>query len=360
MKRLLGAFCTWLAIGFGLGTTTLAQEPAAPYAPANDCVCDGPIGYSCCDPDDCGCCNGGGDCGCCNLCPCNDCASCWVIRAGAIVMHRSRPSSATLVSNFTNRPPTWFGTQLNAADLNFGYQAGFDVGAIRKLNDCWSLEGRYFQIDSWNANSGPTGVPNSGVSFQGARVGFPIPSFISASYSSLLRSAELNGRRELNGWLTALAGFRYINLDESLTVTQEAFAVGGFQRAHNARTTNNLFGGQLGAEASIWSCGRLRVDGYGKAGLYLNSATTDYNLPAVFNFHGQQDHLAFVGDISLTATYCVTNHVALRGGYQVLWVEGVALASDQFVAPSSAPRATVDATGGVFYHGFIAGLEISW
>jgi hypothetical protein len=54
--------------------------------------------------------------------------------------------------------------------------------------------------------------------------------------------------------------------------------------------------------------------------------------------------------------------VAARGGYQALWLTGVALAPEQIdnVALGSRSQTTVNEDGSVFYHGPYAMLEFTW
>ncbi len=48
----------------------------------------------------------------------------------------------------------------------------------------------------------------------------------------------------------------------------------------------------------------------------------------------------------------------LRGGYNLLWIEGVALAPDQLDFTDTPTSGTsLDIDSGVFAHGFSAGLE---
>ena len=57
----------------------------------------------------------------------------------------------------------------------------------------------------------------------------------------------------------------------------------------------------------------------------------------------------------------LTDRLSARVGYQLLWLEGVALATDQLDNSNpSIPIATLDNGGGVFYHGGFAGTEFLW
>lgn len=279
-------------------------------------------------------------------------------------MQRGRPADNPLI-----RDGREVATLFGAANINFGYQTGFDLGLIRSMNECTSIEARYFQIDGWNAGIGPIAGVNGVVRFQPQLTGSGNdPTF--GNYNSALRSAELNVRRQMNCWYKGLIGFRYFNLPESLNIVQPfgGVAPGFFQ--HTVNTTNNLFGGQIGGEACIWCRDRLQIDGFAKAGLYGNAASSFYHFTNFINGIGdfnagnnataQVGHTAFVGELSLTGRYCLNDHIAVRGGYQVMWIQGVTLSSDQFNLVGVAPGIAIDSSGGVFYHGATAGLELTW
>jgi hypothetical protein len=71
----------------------------------------------------------------------------------------------------------------------------------------------------------------------------------------------------------------------------------------------------------------------------------------------------------LLVTYRVNQQWTLRGGYHFLYVDGVALAPENF---NTVPPATffpppgvnrepfINTGGNVFYHGFFAGAEFMW
>ena len=82
-----------------------------------------------------------------------------------------------------------------------------------------------------------------------------------------------------------------------------------------------------------------------------------------------QGDVAFVGDANFLVTYRVNYNWTLRGGMQALFVDGVALAPENFnteppagpFGPLAGPRVPfVDDDGNIFYWGFTAGAEYMW
>jgi len=68
-----------------------------------------------------------------------------------------------------------------------------------------------------------------------------------------------------------------------------------------------------------------------------------------------------VGELGLNAVYQVNEHFSLMAGYQLAWIEGVALASEQIaVSDPFAGIGGIDITGSPFYHGFTAAAEFRW
>jgi hypothetical protein len=121
-----------------------------------------------------------------------------------------------------------------------------------------------------------------------------------------------------------------------------------------------LYGGQLGADATLWCGDRLTVEGLLKAGIFHNSAGQNTILDTgvvVVNAADDDDRTAFLGELAFTANYCLTDTLSLRAGYDLLWVETVALAADQIPATNFFTGGGIAADGGAFYHGAFVGLE---
>jgi hypothetical protein len=285
----------------------------------------------------------------------------WSVSAGAIILHRSTPQQGIIVENYTRTT-----TLLDASDFSFGWSAGADIGVTRrvdKVDAIDAIEFRYFGVQNLQAN---TSIITGGI-WRLPHVGpFVNDSQIDTSYQSQLHSAEINVLRDSScSRITWIAGARWIGLDERMDLMFWSLPSGSPAHFYFP-TQNNLLGGQVGAAIRLWERGGpLHINCTSKAGLYGNSAANRFEiLDSVGNFRvrssDRRTQAAFVGDLGLTAVYQWTNHIALQGGYQLLWIEGAAVAGAQ---PESADPNTgggLASNGGVFYHGAMASVNFTW
>jgi hypothetical protein len=250
---------------------------------------------------------------------------------------------------------------LGTNNLDFNWQFGPKVNFIaHEVLFGQDVEVGYFGIDGYMASETVYSTGNP--------ISFSVPGYsyvvgngggIRFDYPSRIYSAELNGRIYLYDRLALLAGFRWVNLHENLIGTGIVNTVE--TQFLDVNVDNHLYGGQIGLDVSLLNNdGPFRIDGVLKAGVYGNYADQAIAIGTA-NYGDQRDHTAFLGEINLVAVYEITPNFLLRGGYQVLWLEGVALAGDQ--------PATLDLTSGdyrpdtggsLFYHGAFAGLEVNF
>jgi hypothetical protein len=141
-------------------------------------------------------------------------------------------------------------------------------------------------------------------------------------------------------------------------------------------TTNNLTGIQLGGDTWVCILPGLRVGGELQAGVYGNhmniNTVIQTNEPQVaginpFRENLQTNDVSFIGQINLLATYRINYQWTARAGYQFLYVDGVALAPENFNPalplqnnPFNPRVAVTNDNGNVFYHGWNLGIEYMW
>lgn len=198
-------------------------------------------------------------------------------------------------------------------------------------------------------------------------------------YSSQINSAELNlfstrtdWRSPTGSWLTTdwLLGFRYVGVEEQASITIDCCFDQDVPQVipYGVRTRNNLFGAQIG-NRSRWTWERWAFEGWAKAGLFGNAqeqmqdVLNDVNSPpplrqALSSTGGQ---VSFVGDINLSVIYRLTDVWGIRAGYNLIWIDGLALAPNQFdFSDTSVSGSNLVSGGGIFMNGANLGLEARW
>ncbi|HUT87957.1 MAG TPA: hypothetical protein VMY37_00530 [Thermoguttaceae bacterium] len=299
-----------------------------------------------------------------NLC----CGPVWTVTAGALIMDRSTPDDAVLV---TDSLQAGGNVLLDAGEFDFDFRGGWELGAIRHnfRCTCWDLEARYARIDGWRSVRDFVFSPYGSVVHYRTPIGnTAFSALVGAAYESHFDSLELNLRRPIGcGGLTLLAGFRFAELDERGMTILRVTDPGALENLATSQigAINDLYGFQLGADGCLWQWCCLSLDGKLRAGVYSNRAVNSVThvqtgAPEAWGSRARDNQAAFLGELGLTGTCQLTDGVALRAGYQLTWLEGVAVASDQVaVSDPVFGTATVDTDGGVLYHGAVISLEFS-
>ena len=284
------------------------------------------------------------------------CGPTWTFTADAIVMQRISLNGVPLALRQTDGA-----TLLNSQNIQFNDAAGPRFIIARQLNSCCDLQFEYFSID------GSHGFFSAGDA-NGVQLSNIAPLVQGSAGTNLnfydharLYNFELNLRRKTEDGPTFLVGLRWLELQESLDVNLVTPLVN--LPEWNSDANNHLFGGQLGAEWAVWpKGGRFGLDGLVKAGAYACHAAQVNSSPLYSpTAEAEIDRAAFVGEIGLTAHFQITDHVLLRGGYQLMWIDGIALAPSQIPLTNLSTGTTgINADGGVLYHGGFGGLEVDY
>ena len=242
---------------------------------------------------------------------------------------------------------------LRTDQFKFDYEPGVRVTYGEVVN-CTPVEITYFGFHDWNSSialdAGGLDVPvgPDGGAFDGAN-------FVEASYSSELHSLEVNVLQFRDDRLTWVTGIRYIDAEEDFLLRVDNGNQGGMVITGD----NRLLGLQGGANYSR-GCNGWCYTAYGRAGLFVNFAERDFRIRDEGfpdnNAVGENNdtEFAFVGQIGVGLTRHLGYGLKLRGGYELLWIDGLTLAAEQLGAGGLAPMNT---NGETLYDGGYLGLE---
>jgi hypothetical protein len=181
---------------------------------------------------------------------------------------------------------------------------------------------------------------------------FALPGAVTreAEYRSGFHSGELNIFPQIGESLRLFTGARYLELGEDLWVRDTPTDV-----ETSAHVENKLVGFQVGVRRELWYLTEWAyVEALLNGGIYNNhvkrfNRTGTIGATSIVEQRVYND-IAFVGESALTVVARLNNCVALRGGYQVLFIDGITTAEDTFFFPATR-------TDSLVYHGAHVGLE---
>lgn len=269
-----------------------------------------------------------------NACPppAAACDPLWTVDVGAVILRRQSTNFANAFEPF-----------------EFGFEAGVDADIRRRIGEQNQIQVRYFGVDTW--------------SDQPVRLEPPTNAF--HDYDSSLHSTEINLRSQRTDWMTLLGGFRWVELQDNRFFDQNVDSP--TSNLIDIGNQNHLYGAQVGTDFLLWDRGGpFTFNTEMKAGIFSNLAKSRRErlespgapIPPVGVWEDRSRRVAFVGDLGLNAKYRLTDNLAVRGGYHLMWVEGVSLA-DAYENRFDGETA-LDTRGSLFYHGATVGGEFRW
>jgi hypothetical protein len=298
----------------------------------------------------------------------------WYVRAEAVALARDANhdvdiASLTRVGNIV----------LSTRDLDYPFQLGPRILIGRTINECYQIEGSYFNVAQSDDTAAVRDVEARLFSpFVNFPVGFDAEfnqnTFVAIRGESYMQSAELNLRQALPmpaGRMAAsyLVGVRYLAVDEGF----EYLSHSGVGPSNFARTDtgNELLGLQLGGMIEFFKEDGWWVN-FEVKGAVCNNRANQHTLFSIVPLAGDpQDFVgsigrngtSFLGDLALTVVYRWGPRASARFGYQAMWLDRLALAADNFnadVAILTEGPAQLRRDANVVYHGPFAGLELAW
>jgi hypothetical protein len=302
----------------------------------------------------------------------NACCPRWTGQIDALMLFMGNVPSQTFYVNQSTQQPV-----LNMNDAIGAMSAGPRYAVTWHRDACRALEINYFQVGSFPGAAAVTAPPGTTLASQTlGGVPFFFSDVVSAELqtSAEIKSWEFNLRRGMGGPITWIAGFRWVEWNQSMVITDEFFdsETGTSGTDYYATTTgNNLYGGQLGADMMLWNRGnRFRVNGLAKAGVYYNHqayqrATVISDSIGIGNdsVTASDDTASFVGELAVIGEYRLTNWLSWRAGYTLFWLGGVAVPANQVELSdftSLPPTASVSPYSSALLHGVTTGLEARW
>lgn len=296
----------------------------------------------------------------------------WYFRGEAVWLFRNNPNERNLTTLDNNR------FVLNTDDLGFGLTPGMRLTLGHYLTDRTAIEGAFYGTNNWDEQTstskfvslngagplnpywGNGGGPFSTSAFSNSNQQF-------ASYQTSFDSAELGVRQWITPSMSALLGFRFINVGDQFQLSANNDAFSGDTGFYRTWTTNNLIGLQFGTEYThelFTHCLFFSIEG--KAGAFLNFADQKnllFNTDTTYNQRSDREtQFSSMFDLSIALTALVSNHLTLRGGYTFLFLDGLALATDQLDSNPTLnnSRGFIADKGTMTLQGPFVGAELAW
>lgn len=291
-------------------------------------------------------------------------------RAEAFMLRRSNhsPNRELVATSATN-------VVLHTSDLNFRNEVGQRFEAGYEFNECASLGFTFWEVQDWNpivsTFSNTSSLTLAGGAGQNS-ANFNNAMSMEAQYRTMIKNYEINWTNAtIFDRLSLLAGMRYMDMIDRLAIISTR-NIGDVTQVGTSdyimRTTNRLLGGQIGAkiqyDIDLWS-----LEFTGKSGLYddgiqFSKFYGDRNNTVVVNPQAAPPvahSLAAINEVNLSFSRKLGNHLAVRGGYNAIWITNVGLAADHFDPSINHVNNNVVREGGdLFLHGVNAGVDVRY
>jgi len=311
----------------------------------------------------------------------------WFAGASGLVMTRTLPAGTATMQPLA-------GAQLTTSDADFGWPGGVDLHLGRWFGprQQHAVEliywGAYQMGSSASLAAGPPGI-DAIPQAPGVSVGVvPAADFLSAAAQQRIERADVVNDVEIN-WIYSLwerpeflprerpvnlmwlAGFRFFQVDDQLTLTSGSGdpAIGAIDVG--VATNNDIYGGQVGAKFDWRFLPGLRLAVVPKFMIGGNAIT---NTSSLAGANGRQATFAdgtparafselgvfsWLGSIDSSIAWDVTEHWSLWLGYRVVGVGNIAQADGQWPSLVTSPASLSGVTAGseTIIHGGFAGFQ---
>ncbi|MCZ7645466.1 MAG: BBP7 family outer membrane beta-barrel protein [Planctomycetota bacterium] len=278
---------------------------------------------------------------------------------------------------------------LDTGDLDHSFKPGMRLTVGYQWSKAVSLELTYFGLHSFDEEGdtsdpdgdlgGTFGLDEDSEGF-GDTLGFDAfesQDNFRADLKSSLHSGEFNVRHQISRigtWVpTVVAGVRYLNIDEELTVS--AFDDGDAQAdfgVYEVNTQNHLIGLQLGLELTHTFNDWASVTVSGKSGMLANAASGEMTMRdgtdgIIYDADDDEVGLALLAEAGVFGTFRPHKNFDIRIGYNMLVLTGLALgannyglAVDQVDGDVVQSKMNLNRNGNLLYHGPSLGFTLRW
>jgi hypothetical protein len=312
----------------------------------------------------------------------------WFAGAAGLVMTRTLDGGAATMQPLG-------GVQLSTADTGSSWPGGVDLHLGRWFGprQNHAVEFIYWGVYGMDSAAAVTSVPSASIEAipqaQDVTIGgMPAEAYLmNASAQSITRSDLVNDV-EIN-WVYALwdrpeflprdravslmwlAGFRFFQLEDVLTLTTTAADPSLGSAVLDVATNNNLYGGQVGAKFDWRFLPSVRFTAVPKFLVAGNEITNTTSLSsasgsnatfvggAPVSAHSTLGVFSWLGSIDTGLAWDVTDHWSLSIGYRIVGVGNIAQADGQWPVVIATPTSLSGITAGssTIIHGGYAGFE---
>lgn len=297
----------------------------------------------------------------------------WGAYVDFLYMKRTELHEKGIVINSVN-PQDPDKVAINSKDLlhGFEFEPGYRVGMFYNPSVHSGFEGSLFSMCAWEGRKGAHSVGSLSVPFESDSydVDFTDANRARARYHSRLWGAELNywrhagSRGEKLFGLSGIFGFRFFHWDEGFSLAM----TNSHDTSHYIiHTENRVLGLQVGFDFRMNLRRNVHFDLLAKAGAMANSAEQDQflgdfnDLLAVRSSQKQKWQAGVFTDVAAQLALQPLHWFSLRVGYEMLFLNGLALAPEQVsfsVGPTAGKR--VNTQGHAIGHGLFAGLVLEF
>jgi hypothetical protein len=298
---------------------------------------------------------------------CGGCGAQWNVGLDALIMGRLSACSYPFVREFPapgDPPGTVTPTLLDTGSFDYSWEFGYRITAAYMPACGWGLEFGFFGFtDSWGVQDGVTGP----YQFHGGGFAAPDPDdglvrTFDVCNQTRFYSTQLNAIHGICDWATLRVGLRWIRIEDELSVDGAEVGTTPLLLYH-ANLRNDPIGPQVGADFKLLDlcCSRLRLYATTNVGLLYNHIEFDQQSDWFLKHNSATcNELAVLGELALMAKWRVSDHIAVRAGYQVLGLNGVGLAATQLAANDMNTYYARLEDSSLIVHGATVGCEFFW